>query len=69
MKAENAVDIVGMLGARLAKEPTGWRDMKALVVVAATESWPVAAQLADALGIHPDDQELIFHQTRREAKQ
>lgn len=70
MKPADAVEIVGMLGARMAKERTGWRDVKALVVlVAASGPWQAAADLADALGVHPSDQEQIFHATQREANQ
>jgi len=66
VKHANAVDLVGLLGQRLQQEPTGWRDTKALLIVAGRESWNAAAAIADAMGVHPDDQELVYHQLRRE---
>lgn len=58
--------IVGMLGSRLEKEKTGWRDMKALVltVAIASDEWEPAADLADALGIAPDLQEAIYEEAQ-----
>jgi hypothetical protein len=66
VKHANAVDITGMVGQRLEQEPTGWRDVKALLIVAGHESWNAAAALADALGVHPDDQERLYHEIRQE---
>lgn len=58
--------IVGMLGSRLEKERTGWRDLKALVLFVAISSddWAPAADLADALGIAPDLQEAIYEEAQ-----
>lgn len=67
MKHSDAVNVVGMLGTRLLGERgTGWRDCKALLIVAGHESWSAASQLADALGVHPDDQERLYHDIQRE---
>lgn len=68
MKHADAVNITGALGTRLTKEKTGWRDLKALLVVAGREDWNAAAALGDAMGVHPDDQERIFHDLQREAR-
>lgn len=55
--------IVAMLGQRLQRERTGWRDAKALVLcVARNGPWEPAASLADALGVGPDAQEAIYHE-------
>lgn len=63
-----AVEIVGKHGAALEKSGgAGWATVKALVYLVGCEDWNAAAQLADALGVHPDDQQAIHHQTQREA--
>lgn len=55
--------VVAMLGQRLQRERTGWRDAKALVLcVARNGPWNGAAALADALGIGPDAQEAIYRE-------
>lgn len=56
----DAFPIVCALGDRLAKERTGWRDTKALIVLVAQHDWNAASCLADALGVHPDQQEAIY---------
>ncbi len=57
----DAFPIVCMLGDRLARERTGWRDTKALIVlVAQAGDWNGASCLADALGVSPDAQEQIY---------
>jgi len=58
--------IVCKLGDRLQGERTGWRDVKALVLlVARAGDWNGASALAEALGVSPDAQEQIY----REAQQ
>lgn len=57
--------IVAMLGRRLEGERTGWRDMKGLVLMVAQagppeEAWPIAADLAAALGLDEQQQENIY---------
>lgn len=53
--------VVCLLGDRLRKERTGWRDMKALVLLVAQEGdWTGAAALAEALGLSPDQTESIY---------
>lgn len=55
----NAFAIVAKLGERLQ-----WRDQKALVLLVANSGpWEAAGQLADALGIGPDLQEAIYHES------
>ena len=59
--------IVAMLGDRLRREATGWRDAKALILLVAQagppeEAWPCAADLADALGINDDFQERLYRE-------
>lgn len=67
MTHERAVEILGTLvGPRLQREKTGLRDTKALLLVAGRESWDAAAALADALGVHPDDQEAVYFTLQRE---
>lgn len=57
----DAFPIVCKLGERLARERTGWRDVKALIVLVAQEGdWNGASALAECLGVHPDQQEAIF---------
>ena len=51
MRDGAAFPIVAMLGDRLQRERTGWRDAKALVKLVAANDWNAAANLADALGI------------------
>lgn len=59
----DAFPIVALLGDRLARQRHGWRDIKALIVlVAEAGDWNGAAALADALGVHPDQQEAIYHE-------
>ena len=65
MTVDRAVDLLGIWAQRL-NDADGWRHIKALLMVAGSESWDAAAALADAMGVHPDDQELIYHQIRRE---
>ena len=70
MKHDDAVNIAGALGTRLLKEKSsGWRDVKALLIVAGREDWNAAAALGDAMGVHPDDQERIFYDLQREKTQ
>ena len=57
--------VVAKLGDRLGKERTGYRDMKAVVMVAALsgppwEAWNAAAAIADGFGIDPDTQHAWF---------
>lgn len=59
----DAFAVVAQLGQRLEKERTGWRDVKALILlVAQAGEWTSAAQLADALGVSPDEQEAIYQE-------
>lgn len=59
----DAFPIVCMLGDRLAREKTWWRDVKALVVIVAQEGdWNGASALAECLGIAPPEQEKIFNE-------
>lgn len=61
----NEFAVVASLGIRFESQKTGWRDVKALIMVAARagpDQWPAAADLADALGVHPDQQEAIYHE-------
>ena len=62
MRDGAAFPIVAMLGDRLQRERTGWRDAKALIKLVAANDWNAAANLADALGVAPDAQEAIFHE-------
>lgn len=64
MTHDRAVEITGSLVA----PKLGWRDVKALLLVAGKESWNAASALADALGVHPDDQEAVYRQLNQEAK-
>lgn len=66
MTVERAADLLGIWAPRIHNTSEGWRSIKALLMVAGSESWDAAAALADAMGVHPDDQELIFHQLQRE---
>lgn len=65
MTVHRAHELVGIWAQRQ-DNAQGWRHIKALLMVAGSESWDAAAALADAMGVHPDDQELIYHQIRRE---
>jgi hypothetical protein len=61
VKGTNAVDIVGMLGARLEREKTGRRDLSALVtLVADLTDWDAAQDFAGALGLEGDQLEDIY---------
>lgn len=64
----DAFPIVCALGDRLRRERTGWRDVKALIVLVAQEGdWNGAAALADALGVGIDAQEVIYQEVRTKA--
>ena len=62
-----ALAVVAQLGLRLEHAPHGWRDTKALILLAAWEAgdWQVAAALADALGVPVDLQEQAWRDYRR----
>ncbi len=66
MTPEDAIRIVGMLGRQLDKDDRyGWRDKKALVMVAASSGdWAAASALADALDLDEQQQESIYLDTR-----
>lgn len=59
----DAFPIVCAIGDRLARERTGWRDTKALIVLVAQQGdWNGASALAEALGVSPDAQEAIYRE-------
>lgn len=59
------LSVVSMLGARLRRERTGWRDAKALLLVVATAEHPVA-DLAAALGVVNDDMlQAVYEEARQ----
>jgi hypothetical protein len=66
LKHADAINITGALGHRLLKDGGGWRDIKAVLTIAGHESWAAASQLADAFGVHPDDQERLYRDIQRE---
>lgn len=63
MNERDCLNVVGMLGHRLGQEPTGGRDMKALLVLVGMSDSP-AADLAAALGAPEDLIEAAYRDVR-----
>lgn len=62
----DAFPVVCQLGDRLGKERTGWRDIKALILLVAQEGdWNGASALAEALGVAPPEQEAIWNEAQQ----